>query len=109
MSAFPISTDPSPRTRVQADTGKRSSLTYGGAMRGRNSFQRTYFNITRVDQDMTQADVTSIQAHYDGAPNTDHTMTIDGVAYNFNYITRPDVTDYFGQYRTVVSQVRGWL
>ena len=109
MSAFPISTSPSPRTKISADSGKRTAITMGGGLRGRNSFSRTYFNISRVDQDMTQSDVTAIQAHFDATPNDDHTMTIDGVAYNFNYLARPDVAEYYGEYRTVVTQARGWL
>jgi hypothetical protein len=108
MSAFPLSADPSPRTAIRADTGKRSTLTMGGGLRGRNSFDQTYYDISRVDQDISAADVASVWAHHDGAPDDTHTMTIDSVPYNFQYVTRPQIIEYHGDRRTLQTVVRGW-
>ena len=109
MAAFPISTEPSVRTSIQPDSGKRMFTTMGGGIRGRNSYDQTYYRITMVDEALTAAEYASILAQFDSAPNTWHTRTIDGVVYTFQYANRPRVLRYHGDRRDVQTIVRAYV
>lgn len=109
MSAFPISGEPSERTGIVPDTGKAAVNTMGGGTRGTTLFDRIYFVITMIDENLTVAERDSIYSHHDLDPDSEHTRTIDGDSYTFKYLNRPRTIGFHGQYRTVQSVVRGYL
>jgi hypothetical protein len=109
MAAFPLSQEPSLRTRITPDSGKRIFRTMGGGIRGRNSFDQNYFKLIMIDEFLNESEVTSIMGHHDTSPNGWHTRTIDGESYTFQYINRPRTIEYHGVLRTIQSTALGYI
>jgi len=101
--------EPGERTEVEPDAGITLFRTQGGGVRGSRYYAATRYLLKVYFDYCTTTQVTAIMGHFDGAPTSDHTITIDGITYNFNYMNRPMIVGFHGQHRHVAFEAEGWI
>ena len=112
MSDFNTATglgDPGEATKISPDAGIVLFRTQGGGVRGRRDYASTRYRLRVVYDYLDSTDTAAVLSHFDGGPTTAHTITIDGVLYNFLYANRPRVKAYHGDRRTIEFDAEAWV